>query len=255
MRGQRLPSTRRASGSYRQRQERAAHRQHRGLKNVETINLVAIRPADRPGERACANDGRQARALCGREDLGVRQPADAPARVENHGGGHYGTGEGAAPGLIDAGDAGKITPRGRAHGWARRRRGFRESREWRPPRAPRRRRRSARWMAAEFRCSSRTWPGSSSCSSKASASAAPRTCSCRNSGTSARPARRFGCEKYRTLTSPRVRSTKAVSRLPLIRHHHRPAGQQCLRASRFRRRRSPHRRRRAPAAPGPRAGE
>ena len=81
MHGQRLPSTRTCVGRYRQRQQRAAHRQHRGLEDVEAVDLVAIRPADRPGERACADDAAPgARARAAREDLRVRQSADAPAR-------------------------------------------------------------------------------------------------------------------------------------------------------------------------------
>jgi len=55
------------SGTQRQAQERAPHRKERRLQNIETVNLLRIGPADAPGERACANEERQAAPLLGRQ--------------------------------------------------------------------------------------------------------------------------------------------------------------------------------------------
>ena len=60
----------------------------------------------------------------------------------------------------------------------------------------------------------------------AAPSAAPLTCSWRNSGTSRRPTRRLGCEKNWHLDQPQCAQQNAVTALETIRHHHRPTREQ-----------------------------
>ncbi len=114
MHGQRLPSTSTCVGATGSASSARRIASMRRLQNIEAVDLVAIGPADRPGERARADDRRQPRALGARERLGVRKPADAPARVEDHGRGHHRPGERPAARLIDSRDAREVMHRARA---------------------------------------------------------------------------------------------------------------------------------------------
>ncbi len=99
--------------THRQRQQRAAHRQQRRLQDVQAVDLVAIRPADRPGERARADDGSQACALRDRKHLGVGKAANAPLRVQDHRSRHHRARQRPAAGLIDPATRARLTPSAR----------------------------------------------------------------------------------------------------------------------------------------------
>ncbi len=100
---------RRAHG---QAQQRPAHGQHRGLEDVDVVDLVAIGPADGPGDGALADFRSEDVALFGSELLRVGEAADRPVGIEDDGRRHDGARERSAARLVDAGDAHAIVLRG-----------------------------------------------------------------------------------------------------------------------------------------------
>ena len=55
-----------------------------GIENIDAVNLFHRGPADAPGQRAFANDGRQCFSLFGRKLLGVRQSLNGIFGIQNH---------------------------------------------------------------------------------------------------------------------------------------------------------------------------
>src|SRR4030088_368992 len=72
-------------GTYRQTQQRAAHREKCCAQDVEAVDLVAIRPGHRPRQRALADDWCESLPLLDGQDLRVCEAVYAAARIENHG--------------------------------------------------------------------------------------------------------------------------------------------------------------------------
>src|SRR6516225_10892656 len=205
----------------REREQRAPHGEHRRLKDIQRVDLVAVGPADAEGECAATDDRRKPRPRGRGQDLRVGQPADAPAAIEDDGGRDHRAGERPTPRLIHASDTRQVPGGSGAH---------HPLTAWEVAGAPAARpahsriasaaraapsRRRLQWISENASRSSRTWLESSSSSSSASPSTAPCTRSWKNSGTRRRPASRFGCEKYGTFTRLRVRNRKAVGALTL----------------------------------------
>src|SRR2546423_13730507 len=72
--------------------------------NVDLINARRVHRRDGDGEGMFANPLCQYLAPIGFQQLGIAEPSNAVSRVEDHGGGNYGTKERAASNLIYACD-------------------------------------------------------------------------------------------------------------------------------------------------------
>src|SRR5579883_1515372 len=91
--------------TYGQAQQRTAHGEEGRAENVESVDLVAVGPRNRLGQRALADDGGQALSLLPRQRLGIGEASDASARIEDHGRGDDRSSERSAAGFVDAGHA------------------------------------------------------------------------------------------------------------------------------------------------------
>jgi hypothetical protein len=91
-------------GGERQRVECAAHRDERGLQDVEGVDLVHVGESDRPGESTLTDLGRQHGACVRGEELRVAQTANRRRRIEDHGGGNDRARQRTATRFVDASD-------------------------------------------------------------------------------------------------------------------------------------------------------
>ena len=198
------------------------------------------------------SSARRARSLRA-EHLGVRQPADAPARIEDHRRGHHRPCERPAARLVDPGDAREVTtPQARAS--VRRQRGCacpqHPSIACAARAAPSRR--SARWMVVNSSRSSRTRARLLELAQAVRPPARrPCTCSWRNSGTRAPSGQQVRLGKVSHLDQAQGAQQKRGDGGRLVGHHHRPPGTAGSQASPCRRRRSRRPRPRAPRCASP----
>ena len=79
----------------------ASHGEHRGVQDIELVDLGDARLGNRPARGVLANLVEQRLAAALGELLGIVEQSDRAGGVEDHGGGNHGTGERTAPGLVD----------------------------------------------------------------------------------------------------------------------------------------------------------
>jgi hypothetical protein len=79
-----------------------AHGEHRGVEDVEPVDLLYGGKRHRPGDRALLDALGEHLAPLGSQQLGIGEAVDAPSGIQDHRAGIHGAGERAAPGLVDA---------------------------------------------------------------------------------------------------------------------------------------------------------
>ena len=113
--------------------DRAAHRQHRGLQDVDAVDLLDARLADAAAQRLGADLVVEALARGRREQLRVGQATDAALVVEDHRRRHHRAGQRPAARLVDAGHQADAAPAEREAELLRLR-GLARWHRWRPGR-------------------------------------------------------------------------------------------------------------------------
>jgi hypothetical protein len=88
----------------RQTLDRSLHGQQGGLQDVEGIDLRGAGAGHTPSQGKLLDFGLQEGAPGGGQAFGVIQARDGPSGIEDDGGGGYGTGQGPATRLVNAGD-------------------------------------------------------------------------------------------------------------------------------------------------------
>jgi hypothetical protein len=89
--------------AHREAEQCAAHGEQRRFEDIDRVDLGAPGAADRPGERARADQRREPLARRLTQRLGIAQTLDGTGRIENHRRGDDRTGERSATGLVHAG--------------------------------------------------------------------------------------------------------------------------------------------------------
>ena len=230
-----------------QAEQRAAHRQVGRLQDVDACRFPRRRPT-RPTRPAAppriliASSSRSSGSIT----LESRDAADAPPRVEDHRRRDDRARQRPAARLVDAGTQARLAARSKltcaavidfAASFVAATRGSLP-----PPARSRRAAASRGWLRKCARARPRS--ARSNCASTAGPSTSARTSSLKYSGTTCRPASRFGCAKNGALKSFKVLSRKACQRAEAVGDHHRPLDERRFERRGARRRRSTTSRRR-----------
>ena len=96
------------AGRHREALHRPFHRQHRGVQDIEAVDLCNAGLADRPRERMLSDQGRKTLALLFREFLRIRKTGNRSCRVEDHGRGNDRPAQGSPTGLVNPADHARI---------------------------------------------------------------------------------------------------------------------------------------------------
>ena len=197
-----------ASGAAGRPQQRALHRQQRGLQDIEQVDFLVVGLGHRPRRsraRGCASASTSRRS--GVSCFESRRPRIGALRIKNHRRRHHRPGQRPASGLIHACDQfGQCRKPSASSALVAQQSQHRLSgaAPLRPP--------AATDAPAETRAADTRDRARHRARARARRHRLPAvTASCRNSGTSARPASRFGSEKYGNRTSRSVRSSSAVT--------------------------------------------
>src|ERR1700682_3315996 len=91
-------------GLYTEGLDCTAHGEHRGVKNVDPVDLLDASKGHRPRDGALLDARRQHYSALRAKNLGVGETVDPAHRVEDHRGGVNRAGERAAAGFVDAAD-------------------------------------------------------------------------------------------------------------------------------------------------------